>query len=175
MGYMNEQNQVIVPPNVIVPEVNNKEAYPHHIESISGSDEVWYEIPEIGVRMRLNKEFAEDLVYEYIPVDAQDMVNGLGAVDFSTKSLLAESHSASIGSDSDNSIGTLSKVSGEPEDAIQNDHFQSLLNSSYARYHIKRFQKFYLFFNRLQGVCVLDAAKIYVTFFIQPLRSETIG
>lgn len=35
-----------------------------HIEPILGnSDEVWYAIPEMGVRMKLNKEFAEDLSY----------------------------------------------------------------------------------------------------------------
>lgn len=41
------------------------EKYPQHIEAIQGSDEVWYNIPELGVRMRLNRGFAEDLVYVY--------------------------------------------------------------------------------------------------------------
>ena len=42
------------------------ESYPQHIEVISGTDEVWYNIPELGVRMRLNKEFAENLIYQYV-------------------------------------------------------------------------------------------------------------
>lgn len=38
--------------------------YPQHIEAIPGNaDEVWYNIPECGVRMRLNREFAEDTQY----------------------------------------------------------------------------------------------------------------
>jgi hypothetical protein len=35
-----------------------------HIEPILGNpDEVWYAIPEMGVRMKLNKRYAEDLYY----------------------------------------------------------------------------------------------------------------
>ncbi|MFZ1654429.1 MAG: hypothetical protein WAT84_01200 [Candidatus Moraniibacteriota bacterium] len=42
----------------------NPDTYPQHIETIPGNaDEVWYNIPELGIRMKLNREFAEDLVY----------------------------------------------------------------------------------------------------------------
>ena len=38
-----------------------------HIEPIPGnSDEVWYAIPEMGVRMKLNKRYAEDMYYSLI-------------------------------------------------------------------------------------------------------------
>ena len=44
----------------------NPDTYPQHIEAIpENTDEVWYNIPELSIRMRLNKEFAEDLVYIY--------------------------------------------------------------------------------------------------------------
>ena len=35
---------------------------PQYIVVIPGSDSVWYEIPELGVRVKLNKKYAEDLI-----------------------------------------------------------------------------------------------------------------
>ena len=59
-----------------------------HIEPIPGnSDEVWYVIPEMGVRMKLNKEFAEDLVYKLVYKNTTSS-EGLDAVYFSIKALL---------------------------------------------------------------------------------------
>ena len=41
----------------------SEEKYPQHIEAISGSDEAWYNIPVLGIRMKLNKDFEDDLEY----------------------------------------------------------------------------------------------------------------
>ena len=36
-----------------------------HITAIPGSNQVWYEIPEMGIKLLLSKEAAEELVYKY--------------------------------------------------------------------------------------------------------------
>ena len=60
-------NPVTKPDSVsVVPPSAHSDSYPQHIEAIPGNtDEVWYNIPELGIRMKLNKGFAEDLVYQY--------------------------------------------------------------------------------------------------------------
>jgi len=40
---------------------------PQHIMAIPGSNQVWYEIPEMGIKLLLPKEGAEELVYRYSP------------------------------------------------------------------------------------------------------------
>jgi hypothetical protein len=61
---MNQPPIIITEPVVEAPVQTEPEKYPQHIEAIPGNtDEVWYNIPELGIRMKLNKEFAEDLVY----------------------------------------------------------------------------------------------------------------
>lgn len=40
---------------------------PKHITAIPGSNQVWYEIPEMGIKLLLSKEAAEELVYKYRP------------------------------------------------------------------------------------------------------------
>jgi hypothetical protein len=78
---MNQPPIIITEPVVEAPVQTEPEKYPQHIETIPGNtDEVWYNIPELGIRMKLNKEFAEDLVY------IQDNPNG---VNFSTKKILS--------------------------------------------------------------------------------------
>lgn len=42
--------------------------YQQHIVAIPNSDEAWYEIPEIGVKLLVSKVVAEDLIYVYEPV-----------------------------------------------------------------------------------------------------------
>ncbi len=104
--YTKEQNQVVVPPSVIVPEVNNTEAYPQHIEAIPGSDEVWYNTPEYGVRMRLNKDFANDLKFgfshERNPKDSK-----WDTVYFASEKLYAVDPSCALGS-----LGVISMFEG---------------------------------------------------------------
>jgi len=40
---------------------------PQHIVAIPGSQQVWYEVPEMGIKLLLSKEAAEELVYRYAP------------------------------------------------------------------------------------------------------------
>ena len=129
--YMNEQNQVIVPSSVIVPEVNNKEAYPQHIEAISGSDEVWYGIPEIGVRMRLNKEFAEDLIYQYVHEVTDDSKEEWDATYFSTKALTAIDNGCSP--ERGSPLGVIAKLGKDAQESAKNnnEYFFSRPNSIY--------------------------------------------
>lgn len=63
----NQGSEAVSPVSTVKqPEIAQEEKYPQHIEAIPGNtDEVWYGIPEYGVRMRLNKEFAEDLIYGF--------------------------------------------------------------------------------------------------------------
>ncbi|MGB3072842.1 MAG: hypothetical protein WBB68_01120 [Candidatus Moraniibacteriota bacterium] len=63
-------NPVVETPVQVEPQAEpgvNPDTYPQHIETIPGNaDEVWYNIPELGIRMKLNREFAEDLVYRVV-------------------------------------------------------------------------------------------------------------
>lgn len=99
----NTQNPVTDNTNVIQPE-----AYPQHIEAIAGTDEVWYNIPELGIRMRLNKEFAEDLVYVYD--------NKYSRVMFQTKSILAVAPQCRV---EDADFGDLYRVDGTIKEAYR--------------------------------------------------------
>lgn len=101
------------------------ESYPQHIQAIPGTDEVWYGIPELGVRMRLNKEFAEDLVYGF------DNAYG-DAVSFQKKSVLAAAPQCSVMSAD---FGYLYRINGTIEQADKdnlskrgNNFFTSLKN-----------------------------------------------
>lgn len=40
---------------------------PQHITPIPGSNQAWYEVPEMGIKLLLSREAAEELVYEYSP------------------------------------------------------------------------------------------------------------
>jgi hypothetical protein len=87
------------------------EKYPQHIEAIQGSDEVWYNIPELGVRMRLNRGFAEDLVYGI------DATYG-DAVSFQKKSVMAAAPQCNVMSAD---FGYLYRVNGTIEEADRNN------------------------------------------------------
>lgn len=70
--WMMQKRQAVSQPVVTVPVVETSaqaepEKYPQHIEVIpDNTDEVWYNIPEYGVRMKLNSEFADDLIYRFV-------------------------------------------------------------------------------------------------------------
>lgn len=71
---------------VVTPQPTPEPEYPQHIEAIPGnSDEVWYNIPELGVRMKLNKDFAEELIYSDGMVD--DSGQPQTGIYFSTKGI----------------------------------------------------------------------------------------
>jgi hypothetical protein len=48
---------------------------PQHIVAIPGSQQVWYEVPEMGIKLLLSKEAAEELVYRYYVVNGFVTVN----------------------------------------------------------------------------------------------------
>lgn len=50
----------------IIEEVEPKISFsPQYITPISGSVQVWYGVPEMGIKLLLSKEVAEELVYRY--------------------------------------------------------------------------------------------------------------
>ncbi|MGB4833627.1 MAG: hypothetical protein WBP40_01195 [Candidatus Moraniibacteriota bacterium] len=56
----------ITEPVVETPVLAEPEEYPQHIENIPGNtDQVWYAIPELGVKLLLYRDGAEDTVYKY--------------------------------------------------------------------------------------------------------------
>lgn len=72
---------------------------PQHIMAIPGSNQVWYEIPEMGIKLLLPKEGAEELVYRYYTVDNsiisfnpetkdEEWVENILTVEFSSKQVL---------------------------------------------------------------------------------------
>ena len=85
-------NQPIAADSVVNPiqdPLKTPKSYPQHIEAIPGNmDEVWYNIPELGIRMKLNKEFAEDLIYAYFS-EKDDEGKEWDRIGFSTKALAA--------------------------------------------------------------------------------------
>lgn len=81
---------VVETPVQVEPQVEpgvSPDTYPQHIEAIPGNtDEVWYNIPELGIRMKLNREFAEDLVYGFEAAKGLSEKDG-GRVYFSSKAV----------------------------------------------------------------------------------------
>lgn len=95
--------------------------YPQHIEAIPGNtDEVWYNIPELGIRMKLNREFAEDLVY----TRGQNRDNGGSSwyVVFSTRPLMEIDDGCSPES---MIAGSLVKIEGNAKEAAEGDMYLS--------------------------------------------------
>lgn len=82
------------------------DAYPQHIEAISGTDEVWYNIPEYGVRMRLNKDFANDLKFGFSH-ERNPKDNKWDTVYFASEKLYAVDPSCALGS-----LGVISMFEG---------------------------------------------------------------
>lgn len=100
-------NQPVVTDPIVETQAQTElEKYPQYIEAIPGNvDEVWYNIPEYGVRMRLNKEFAEDLLYSFVR-DKNSSGEEWDSIYFSGKKLLSVAPSCK------NSLGTLGRSKG---------------------------------------------------------------
>ncbi len=105
------QQQKIIPAQNQNPENLNKETskqfqdYPQHIEAIPGNtDEVWYNIPELGVQMKLNKEFAEDLLY----ITSNEKGSKPDTAYFTSKKLYANTPNCAFGS-----IGNITIIQNE--------------------------------------------------------------
>ena len=103
-------------------------AYQQYIEAIPGNtDEVWYNIPELGVRMKLNKEFAEDLIYKFsYEVDSEG--SQWEAAYFSTKALTTIDNGCSP--EEGSPLGVLTKSMGNVQQFAKTDvYFSSRLDS----------------------------------------------
>lgn len=141
MWQKKQDTTAVSPENIVKPSALPEGKYPQHITEIAGSDEVWYSIPELGVRMRLNRGFAEDLVYIYSKSES-DVNEGQKKyfvpfeerVDFSTYSLQRIEPACVPGT---RSIGEILKESGDINDwsvAVQSaphirfDHFFLVLS-----------------------------------------------
>ncbi len=69
---------------------------PQHIVAIPSSQQVWYEVPEMGIKLLLSKEVAGELVYRYSVNDAMVTENDVEignrrrteSIIFSVKSIL---------------------------------------------------------------------------------------
>ena len=95
------------------------DAYPQHIEAISGTDEVWYNIPEYGVRMRLNKEFAEDLIYSSGMTD--DYGEKSDGIYLSTKNIATVAPECSP--ERGGAFGFMFKLKGDMKEMAKNDEY----------------------------------------------------
>lgn len=143
--WQKKQDRVIVSSvSIVKSNILSEEKYPQHITEITGSDEVWYSIPELGIRLRLNNEFARDLIYQYSSLKDETIVDGEKKhtmpfherVSFSTQSLQTAEPACVPGS---RSIGEILKEVGDINDwsvAVQSaphirfDHFFLVLSIS---------------------------------------------
>ena len=107
---------VVTEPVAQAPIQAETEKYPQHIEVIPGNtDEVWYNIPELGIRMKLNKEFAEDLVYVY-DRRKDDEGEVWDEIGFSTKALAAITDYCSPGA-----IGAIDRITTVLKEEIKDN------------------------------------------------------
>lgn len=103
------------------PNVESVQEYSQHIEAIPGNtDEVWYNIPELGIRMKLNKEFAEDLVY-------RSETPAFATVYFSGKKFMVIAPSCVSG------LGSLFKAKGIMKEIAKTDDFLASRMDSYIQ------------------------------------------
>jgi hypothetical protein len=118
-----QNNQVLPLVSVVKPDTTQDKMYPQHLEVIQGSNEVWYNIPEIGVRMRLNKEFAGDLIYSFVHEKSTDPDENWDAVYFSTKSLTGIDKGCSP--EEGNPLGVMTKTKGNVSELAKTEEFYS--------------------------------------------------
>lgn len=123
MWQKKQNSEVSAPVTIVKPEVNQNESYPQHIEAIQGSNEVWYNIPEYGVRMRLNKKFAEDLIYSFVHEKNANFNEEWDAIYFSTKSLTAIDKGCSP--EEGNPLGVITKIKGNATELAKTEEFVS--------------------------------------------------
>lgn len=154
VGYLlfSKQNQ----PTPVAPEVKTQVQpevkYPQHIEAITGTDEVWYSIPEFEVRMRLNKEFAEDLVYK-LKHEKNDDGEEWDAISFSTKGIMAVA--LECAPENDGVFGVFTRIDGTVEEADKNNlglgpgYFQSRLKTG----TIVQFPQYFVIWTSPQAPC----------------------
>lgn len=100
-----------------------QERYPQHIEAIQGTDEVRYNIPECGVSIHLNKEFAEDTQYIFSN-ERGSQRQGCDTIYFASKKLSAIAPACAFGS-----IGIVNIIqNGEERGNVTSDRIKSFSN-----------------------------------------------
>ncbi len=118
---------------------------PQYIVVIPGSDSVWYEIPELGVRVKLNKKYAEDLIYRPVRLN-----NASGeewdVAYFSTKTMTRIDPYCSP--ENVGSIGALSKNKGIAKELAKKDAYIASRLSS-----VVQIENFYYMFETPQAAC----------------------
>ena len=136
------------PQSVILNEPTKKDKItlaPQHIVAIPGSDSVWYEIPELGVRVKLNKKYAEDLIYRPVRLN-----NASGeewdVAYFSTKTMTRIDPYCSP--ENVGSIGALSKNKGIAKELAKKDAYIASRLSS-----VVQIENFYYMFETPQAAC----------------------
>lgn len=97
-------------------------------EADLAADEVWYPIPELGIKMKLNKEFAADLVYEYISTQNTEGVQ-LEDVSFTTKFL--QSIDEEYCSSRFGPLGTIVKITNQNVEKILKNKESVYNNKNY--------------------------------------------
>ncbi len=143
---------------VVAPEpvVNNSESniqsdldrYPQHIENIPNStDEVWYNIPELGVRMKLNKDFAGDLIYSVSHIKkTYGEKEEVDIAYFSTKSMMHID--AFCAPDKGASGGAVSRNKGVAKEVAKSDEYiAARLNN------LIQIDGFYYIYTKPQATC----------------------
>ncbi len=128
--------------------VTDPSQYPQHIEAIPGNtDEVWYNIPELGIRMKLNKEFAEDLVYSVSSIKQTYAENEVYDVAyFSTRSMM--NIDTFCAPEKGSPDGAVSRNRGIARDVTKdNDYIISRLDT------IIQIGNFYYMYSKPQATC----------------------
>ena len=141
-GAMNQP--IVTEPVAQAPIQAETEKYPQHIETIPGNaDEVWYNIPEMGIQMRMTKDLANDLVYECVALRDEDLEDDdCGLVYFGSK-LDMQKEQKSI-SDSGMMFATLSKIAGQVKDS--DAYLRSRYESPDEQGQFRQFSDYFLYY-----------------------------
>ncbi|MBP9727944.1 MAG: hypothetical protein KBD27_01055 [Candidatus Moranbacteria bacterium] len=118
-----QSGEALDPVTIVKSDTTQEKTYPQNIEVIQGTNEAWYSLPEYGVRMRLNKEFAENLIYIFVHEKNVALNEEWDAVYFSTKSLTAIDEGCSP--EEGNPLGAITKTKGSAAEIAKTEEFYS--------------------------------------------------
>ncbi len=104
---------------------------------------VWYEIPELGIKIKADEEIIKELIYKYYPSEDDEY----GTVMFTAKKLekLYENCSAEFGP-----LGAISKIEGSPSN--HKTRFENYFNSRKT----KQFDGFFIYCSGPQALCTRE-------------------
>ncbi|TXH02422.1 MAG: hypothetical protein E6R05_04220 [Candidatus Moraniibacteriota bacterium] len=151
--YVWKQSTVVAPTThepMVMPEPTPEPVapveYSQHIEIIPGNtDEVWYNIPEWGVRMKLNKGFAEELIYSDGMMD--DFGKSQDGIYFSTKNITQVA--SECGPKRGGAFGVLYKRNGIAKEDAKDD----FLLERDLQDRVVQFNGFYVGYAGPQALC----------------------